>query len=77
LHATRRPEEQDSEGTIAAVGAGENPFFLEDIGPDATTRGKVVFDIPKSALKKNVLMRFNELGFGTTHAYVKLSSLSS
>jgi hypothetical protein len=67
----------DSDGTIAAVGAGENPFFLEDIGPDATTRGKVVFDVPKRALKKNVLMRFNELGFGTTHAYVKLSSLGS
>jgi hypothetical protein len=67
----------DSDGTIAAVGAGDNPFFLEDIGPDATTRGKVVFDVPKSALKKNVLMRFNELGLGTTHAYVKLASLGA
>ncbi len=67
----------DSDGTVAAMGAGDEPFFLEDIGPDATTRGTVVFDVPKSALKKRVAMRFNELGFGTTHAYIKLSSLAA
>ena len=65
----------DSDGTVAAVGAGEDPFFLEDLGPDATTRGKVVFDVPKRALTKDVAMRFDELGFGTTHAYIELSGL--
>jgi hypothetical protein len=50
---------------------------LEDIGPDATSNGKVVFDVPKSALNKKVEMRFNELGFGSTHGYIKLSSLSA
>jgi hypothetical protein len=67
----------DSDGTVAAIGAGDDPIFLEDIGPDATTSGTVVFDVPKSALKKKVAMRFNELGFGTTHGYIKLSSLGA
>jgi hypothetical protein len=60
----------DTEGTVAAVGAGEDPFFLKDIGPDVVTSGKVVFDVPASALKKKVEMRFNELGFGPTHGYI-------
>ena len=64
----------DSDGTIAAMGAGEEPFFLEDIGPDADVTGKVVFDVPKSVLSKKVEMRFNELGFGSTHGYIDISS---
>ena len=75
LEVDGKTYDPDSDGTIAAVGAGDDPFFLEDIGPDATTRGKVVFDVPKSALKKDVAMRFNELGFGTTHAYIELPKL--
>jgi hypothetical protein len=77
LEVNGKTYDSDTDGTVAAVGAGENPFFLEDIGPDATTRGKVVFDVPKSVLKKKVAMRFNELGFGTTHGYITLSSLSA
>lgn len=64
----------DSDGTIAAIGAGQQPLFLEDIGPDADVNGKVVFDVPKSVLSKKVELRFNELGFGSTHGYVDISS---
>lgn len=64
----------DSDGTIAAVGAGEEPFFLEDIGPDSDVTGKVVFDVPAKVLSKKVEMRFNELGFGSTHGYIDISS---
>lgn len=67
----------DNDGTVAAVGAGENPLFLEDIGPDATVHSKVVFDLPASALNKKLSVRFNELGFGSTHGYIKLPSLSA
>lgn len=69
----------DSDGTVAAVGAGEDPFFLEDIGPDADISGKVVFDVPPRVLSRKVEMRFNELGFGSTHGYIRLpdSSLGS
>jgi len=58
----------DSEGTIAAIGSGEDPLFFEDIGPDASLTGRVVFDVPPKTLRKTVLMRFNELGFGDTHS---------
>jgi hypothetical protein len=51
--------------------------FLEDIGPEAMSNGKVVCGVPQSALSKNVAMRFNELGFDTTHGCIKLSSLSA
>jgi hypothetical protein len=67
----------DNDGTVAAVGAGEDPLFLEDIGPDATVHSKVVFDLPASALHKKLSIRFNELGFGTTHGYIKLPGLSA
>ena len=62
----------DSEGTIAAVGAGEDPLFLEDLGPDQTTTSKVVFDVPRKVLGQSPKLRFNELGFGETHAYIDL-----
>lgn len=67
----------DTDGTIAAVGSGEEPFFLEDIGPDSTITAKVVFDVPESVLSKKPSMRFNELGFGSTHAFIRLPSISS
>ena len=62
----------DSEGTIAAIGAGEDPLFFEDIGPDQTTTSKVVFDVPQSVLDGGAKLRFNELGLGSTHGFIKL-----
>jgi hypothetical protein len=64
----------DSDGTIAAMGAGEQPFFLDTIGPDSDRRGTVVFDVPRSVLGQKTEVRFNELGFGSTHAYIVLPS---
>ena len=65
----------DSDGTIAAMGAGQEPFFLDTIGPDSDRRGTVVFDVPKSKLKRKVELRFGELGFGSTHGYIRLPAL--
>jgi hypothetical protein len=62
----------DSDGTIAAMGSGEDPLFLTDLGPDQTTTSKVVFDVPQSVLDAGAKLRFNELGFGETHGYIKL-----
>jgi hypothetical protein len=67
--------ETDSDGTIAAMGNGDEPFFLKDIGPDVTTRGTIVFDVPKSVLRKKLELRFGELGFGSTHGYIRLPHL--
>jgi hypothetical protein len=67
----------DDEGTVAAIGAGDEPLFIEDVGPDATVSGPVVFDVPTDVLNKSAQpkMRFNELGFGTSHAYIALPPL--
>ncbi len=62
----------DSDGTIAAIGSGADPLWFDDIGPDATMRSKVVFDVPPSALSKQISVRFGELGFGTTRGYIDL-----
>lgn len=64
-----------TEGTTAAMGAGEQPFFLQDIGPDADHIGKVVFDVPPTKLG-GLKMRFNEIGLGPTHGYIRLPALS-
>ena len=66
----------DTDGTVAAIGNGDDPLWFDDIGPDATMDSKVVFDLPSSALKKRLSVRFNELGFGTTHGYIRLPRLS-
>jgi hypothetical protein len=61
----------DSDGTIAAIGANQQPLWFEDIGP--TLRSKVVFDVPPSVIANQRLrVRFNELGFGSTHGYIRL-----
>jgi hypothetical protein len=62
----------DNDGTIAAMGSGEDPLFLKDLGPDQTTTSKIVFDVPQSVLDAGAKLRFNELGFGETHAYINL-----
>lgn len=57
----------DSDGTVAAMGAGEQPFLVDTIGPDSDRNGTVVFDVPPRVLREGPELRFNELGFGSTH----------
>lgn len=66
----------DNDGTVAAMGSGEQPFFLDTIGPDSDRTGTVVFDVPRKVLRGDVQVRFNELGFGSTHGFIKLASTS-
>lgn len=67
----------DSDGTFAASTSGEEPFLLNDIGPDSNRTGTVVFDVPDSVLSQSPDLRFNELGFGQTHGFIKLPTLSA
>lgn len=67
----------DNDGTVAAIGGGDDPLWFDDIGPDATLKSKVVFDLPDSALRKRLSVRFNELGLGSTHGYIRLPSLKT
>jgi hypothetical protein len=66
----------DTDGTVALQLSGDNggsdPFFLTDIQPDGDERGKVVFDVPDAAIGKKLELRVNELGFGSTHGFVRL-----
>lgn len=67
----------DNDGTVAVLGeGGDQPFFLDTVGPDSDRNGTVVFDVPESKLGGKIELRFGELGFGETHGYVRLPSLS-
>lgn len=82
LEAPGGPEySADSEGSTAVLleggGGDEEPFFLRDIQPETSTKGVIVFDVPKKVLTKSPKLRFKELGFGETHAFIELPSLSS
>jgi hypothetical protein len=77
LDAGGKTYKADSDGTIAAMGSGDDPLWFEDIGPDSVVRSKVVFDVPASALGKKLSLRFNELGFGSTHGFIRMPSLSA
>lgn len=67
--------EADLDGSTAALTADEDPFFLESIGPESTTTGTVVFDVPEKFLNSKLEMRFGELGFGSTKGYIRLPRL--
>ena len=68
----------DTDGTVALTmegGSGsEEPFFLTDLQPDSTEKGAIVFDVPDAALDKKLELRVNELGFGTTHGFIRLAT---
>ncbi|MFL5862973.1 MAG: DUF4352 domain-containing protein [Solirubrobacteraceae bacterium] len=75
LEVNGKTYDPDSSGTTAAIGAGENPLFLETLGPDVTLTSKVVFDVPPSVLHASPQMRFGELGFGDTKGYIALPKM--
>jgi len=60
---------------IAAITTFNQNFFLEDIGPDTSTTGKLVFDVAPSVLKKNPKLKIGELGFGSTYGYIELPNV--
>jgi hypothetical protein len=65
--------ESDTEGTTALMfGEDKDTFFLKDLGPDVTTKGSVVFDVPLATLKQGPEVCFGELGFGSTKGCIKL-----
>lgn len=75
LEVAGKTFDADIDGTTAAIGANEDPFLLESIGPESTVTGTVVFDVPDSLINKKLQLRFGELGFGDTKGYIRLPSL--
>lgn len=66
----------DSSAETALIGSGADTFLLQDLGPDVTLTGKTAFDVAPAVLNRHPQLRFNELGFGSTHAYIALPALS-
>jgi hypothetical protein len=66
----------DSNAETALIGTGAKTFLLEDLGPEVTLTGKTAFDVAPSVLRQHPQLRFNELGFGSTHGYIALPPLS-
>ena len=68
----------DTDGTVALTMEGgdgsEEPFFLTDLQPDSDEKGAIVFDVPNAALGKKLELRVNELGFGSTHGFIRLAT---
>lgn len=68
----------DTDGTVALTmeggDSGSEPFFLTDIQPDSDEKGSIVFDVPDAALGKKLELRVNELGFGSTHGFIRLDT---
>jgi Domain of unknown function (DUF4352) len=77
LEAKGKKYDTDSNGSTAAIGAGQQPFFLNTIGPDSDVTGTAVFDVPPAVLAKRPEIRVNELGFSPPHGYIALPRLSS
>lgn len=75
LQVDGKKYDPDNDGTSAIVGDDTKPFLFEDIGPDSTVKGQVVFDVPKKVLKAHPELRMNELGFGSTHGFIELPKL--
>lgn len=66
----------DSNAETALIGSGDKTFLLEDLGPSVTLTGKAAFDVAPEVLRQHPKLQFNELGFGSTHAYIALPPLS-
>lgn len=66
----------DSNAETALIGTGAKTFLLEDLGPGVTLTGKAAFDVAPEVLHQHPQLRFNELGYGSTHGYIALPVLS-
>jgi hypothetical protein len=51
-------------------------FLFEDLGPSVTLTGRTAFDVALSVFRQHPQLRFNELGYGSTHGYIALPPLS-
>jgi hypothetical protein len=57
--------------TLSGESGGET-LFLEELGPDLTQSGTLVFDVPPAALRNSPEICFGELGFGPSRGCIRL-----
>lgn len=77
LVAAGKEYESDTEGELALLGSSQKSFFLEDIGPDVSQTGTVVFDVPPAAITSKPEVCIGELGFGPSRGCIALTRISS
>lgn len=72
LVAAGKSYKVNSDAQTALAESGIKPLLLDEVGPDVDLTLRVGFDVPPSVLHEHPQLRFNELGFGTTHGYIAL-----
>jgi hypothetical protein len=72
LRAGGKDYKVSSNAQTALSGGGAKPLLFEEVGPEVSTTVRVGFDVPPQVLHEHPQLRFKELGFGPTHAYIAL-----
>jgi hypothetical protein len=77
LVAAGKQYDTDSSGEFALIGDGKKTLLLEDLGPDLSISGPLVFDVPRAALSRKPQVCFGELGFGPSRGCIALTNIKS
>jgi hypothetical protein len=75
LLANKKEYKTSSSADTALLGQGGKTFLIQELGPEVSLAGKAAFDVPPQILNESPQLRFNELGFGSTHGYIALPPL--
>jgi len=75
LVAEKKEYKPSSDADIALSVEGGKTFLIQELGPEVSLTGRAAFDVPPQVLGEHPQLRFNELGYGTTHGYIALPPL--
>jgi hypothetical protein len=75
LVAQKKEYKVSTSAETALIGEGGKTFLVQELGPEVSLTGRTGFDIPPQVLHEHPQLRFNELGFGSTHGYIALPDL--
>jgi len=63
----------DTNGLTSLQLSGKPVLFLKSLGPHVSTSAWIVYDIPRSALKKQPEVCFHEIGFGSSKGCIRVA----
>ena len=75
LVAGKKVYSVDTDAETALVAGSGKTFLIQELGPNVSLTGKAAFDVAPAVLNEHPELRFNELGFGSTHGYIALPPL--
>jgi hypothetical protein len=76
LTAAKKEYKASSDAETALTAEGGKTFLIQELTPEESLTGRAAFDVPPQVLHEHPQLRFNELGFGPTHGYIALPTLS-